>query len=111
MDRHAIEASWTLGASRSRSFFTIAVPQARRGFIIAVVLGFAHTLGEFGVVLMVGGNIPHETRVISIAIYEHVEMLEYSAAQTLSAGLLIFSFLVLFLVYGLNRHWHGGAGV
>lgn len=111
MDRHAIEASWTLGASRSRSFFTIAVPQARRGFIIAVVLGFAHTLGEFGVVLMVGGNIPHETRVISIAIYEHVEMLEYSAAQTLSAGLLIFSFLVLFLVYGFNRHWHGGVGV
>ncbi len=108
LDRNAIEAAWTLGASRLRAFFTVVVPQARRGFLTALVLGFAHTLGEFGVVLMVGGNIPGETQVISIAIYEHVEVLEYGAAHALSAGLLIFSFLVLFIVYGVNRRWHGG---
>jgi molybdate transport system permease protein len=73
----------------------------------AVVLGFAHTVGEFGVVLMVGGNIPGETRVISIAIYEHVERLDYQTAHALSAGLLLFSFAVLSVVYTVNRHWHG----
>ena len=108
LDRHAIEAAWTLGASRSKTFFTVVVPQARRGLLTAIVLGFAHTMGEFGVVLMVGGNIPGETQVMSIAIYEHVETLAYGAAHALSAGLLVFSFAVLFFVYGVNRRWHYG---
>jgi len=85
---------------------TVVLPQARRGLLTAVVLGFAHTLGEFGVILMVGGNIPGETQVVSIAIYEQVEALNYEAAQHLSAGLLLFSFIVVLLVYGVNRHWH-----
>jgi len=108
LDRHAIEAAWTLGASRSKTFFTVIVPQARRGLLTAIVLGFAHTIGEFGVVLMVGGNIPGETQVVSIAIYEHVETLDYGAAHALSAGLIVFSFIVLFFVYGVNRRWHYG---
>lgn len=98
-----LEAAWALGASKVDAFFTVAVPMALRGFLTATVLGFAHTLGEFGVVLMVGGNIPGQTKVLSIAIYDHVEVLEYTQAHTLSAGLLLFSFLVLFSVYTLNR--------
>lgn len=108
MSRQSIEASWTLGASRSRTFIQVVIPQARRGALIALVLGFAHTLGEFGVVLMVGGNIPGETQVVSIAIYEQVETLNYASAHALSAGLLLFSFLVLFFVYAVNRRWHTG---
>jgi molybdate transport system permease protein len=103
LDRNEIEAAWTLGASRRETFFTIVVPQARRGFLTAIVLGFAHTLGEFGVVLMVGGSIPGETKVMSIAIYEYVEALQFDEAHTLSLILLGFSFLVLWLVYTLNR--------
>lgn len=106
MDKRSVEAAWTLGASRVRTFLFIIIPQIRRGLLTAVVLGFAHTLGEFGVVLMVGGNIPGETQVVSIAIYELVEILNYQAAHMLSAGLLIFSFVVLFFVYGINRRWH-----
>ncbi|MGB5345735.1 MAG: molybdate ABC transporter permease subunit, partial [Woeseia sp.] len=79
------------------------MPLARRGFLSAAVLTFAHTIGEFGVVLMVGGNIPGATRVISIQIYEHVETLNYASAHILSAGLLLFSFLVLLFVYTTNR--------
>lgn len=109
MDKRSVEAAWTLGASRSRTFLLVIIPQIRRGLLTAVVLGFAHTLGEFGVVLMVGGNIPDETQVISIAIYELVEILDYESAHTLSAGLLLFSFIVLFLVYTINRHWHTGS--
>jgi len=101
----AIEVAWTLGASRLKTFFTIILPQARQGLLAAIVLGFAHTLGEFGVVLMVGGNIPGETQVLAIAIYDHVEALDYQSAHILSAGLLIFSFVVLALVYGMNRRW------
>lgn len=108
LDKRSVEAAWTLGASRIKTFFFIIVPQIRRGLLTAVVLGFAHTLGEFGVVLMVGGNIPGETQVVSIAIYELVEILNYDAAHTLSAGLLVFSFIVLFMVYGINRRWHNG---
>jgi molybdate transport system permease protein len=74
-----------------------------RGYLTAIVLGFAHTLGEFGVVLMVGGNIPGKTKVMSIAIYDHVEALEYSQAHWLSGGLLLFSFAVLLIVYAYNR--------
>jgi molybdate transport system permease protein len=106
MDRRAIEASWTLGASRTRTFLTVVIPQVRRGLISAIVLGFAHTLGEFGVVLMVGGNIAGQTQVVSVAIYEHVELLDVVSAGRLSTGLLIFSFLVLVMVYSVNRHWH-----
>jgi molybdate transport system permease protein len=106
MDKRAIEAAWTLGASPVRTFIQVVVPQIRRGLLTAVVLGFAHTLGEFGVILMVGGNIPGQTQVVSIAIYEEVETLNYSAAHALSAGLLVFSFMVLVLVYGVNRRWH-----
>lgn len=108
MDKRSVEAAWTLGASRAKTFLQIIIPQIRRGLLTAIVLGFAHTLGEFGVVLMVGGNIPGETQVVSIAIYEQVEVLDYTSAHRLSAALLVFSFLVLFLVYGVNRRWHAG---
>lgn len=105
LGRHDLEAAWTLGASRLDAFFTVAVPQSARGFLNAVVLAFAHTLGEFGVVLMVGGNIPGETRVISIAIYDQVESLNYANAHRLSAMLLIFAFAVLLLMYIINHRW------
>lgn len=98
-----MEAAHTLGAKPIDAFFSIAVPLSFRGFLTASVLGFAHTLGEFGVVLMVGGNIPDETRVISIAIYDHVEMLEYSQAHTLSAILLGFAFITTLAMYMLNH--------
>jgi len=101
-----MEVAATLGAKPLDAFFSIACPQSARGFLTAAVLGFAHTLGEFGAVLMVGGSIPGETRVVAIAIYEHVEMLEYGAAHTLSAGLLLFSFVVLVAVYTVNRARH-----
>ena len=101
--REPLEAAATLGASPRDAFFTVAAPMATRGFITASVLTFAHTIGEFGVVLMVGGTIPGRTKVISIAIYEHVETLNYAEAHTLSAGLLIFSFAVLLAIYALNR--------
>jgi len=101
--RKPIEAAATLGASPWDAFITIVLPLARPGYLTASVLGFAHTIGEFGVVLMVGGNIPGQTRVISIAIYEQVETLDYTQAHILSAGLLVFSFLVLLIVYATNR--------
>lgn len=98
-----LEAAWSLGASKLDAFFTVASPMAVRGYLSAVVLGFAHTLGEFGVVLMVGGNIPGVTKVLSIAIYDHVEVLDYTQAHVLSAVLLFFSFLILAIVYTVNR--------
>jgi molybdate transport system permease protein len=101
--RAPLEAAATLGAGPLDRFWSVASPLALRGYVSAVVLTFAHTLGEFGVVLMVGGNIPGRTKVISIAIYEHVETLEYAQAHVLSAGLLVFSFIVLLSVYILNR--------
>jgi len=101
--RGPMEAAATLGASSRDAFFSVAAPLASRGFITASVLTFAHTIGEFGVVLMVGGNIPGETRVISIAIYEHVETLNYGDAHSLSAGLIVFAFLVLMFVYTRRR--------
>ncbi|WMC09436.1 molybdate ABC transporter permease subunit [Oceanimonas pelagia] len=105
MGRRPLEVAATLGASPLNRFFTVAVPLARRGFLTAIVLGFAHTLGEFGVVLMLGGNIPGATQVISIAIYDHVEMLQYGQAHTLSALLLVLSFSILMTVYALNRRF------
>ena len=100
-----MEVAATLRASPLDRFFTVAVPLARPGFITATVLGFAHTLGEFGVVLMIGGNIPGQTQVLSIAIYDHVEMLDYSQAHWLSGGLLVLSFLLLMTVYAVNRRF------
>jgi len=98
-----VEAAASLGASPLDAFLSVVAPLSTRGFLTAAVLTFAHTLGEFGVVLMVGGNIPGETRVVSIAIYEHVETLRYAEAHFLAAGLLVFSFVVLLAVYALNR--------
>ena len=100
-----LEVAATLGASPLDRFFSIAIPMARPGFITASVLGFAHTLGEFGVVLMIGGNIPGSTQVVSISIYDHVEALEYGQAHALSASLLLFSFVLLLIVYGANRRF------
>jgi molybdate transport system permease protein len=105
LDRRDLEAAWTLGASRIDAFFSVAVPQSVRGFLNAIVLAFAHTLGEFGVVLMVGGNIPGQTRTISIAIYDQVESMNYDVAHSLSAILLVFAFSVLLLMYVINRRW------
>lgn len=99
-----LEVAATLRASPLDTFFSVVVPLARPGFLTAAILGFAHTVGEFGVVLMVGGNIPEETRVISVQIYNHVEALEYAQAHWLSAGLLGFSFLVLLALYSLNSN-------
>ncbi len=108
---HYLEAASTLRASPINRFFTLVVPLAKPGFITAATLGFAHTIGEFGVVLMIGGNIPGETQVLSIAIYDHVESLEYANAHLLSAGLLIFSLTVLVLVYSLNRQSLSNGGL
>lgn len=103
--RGPLEAAAMLRAGPFDRFRSVAAPMAARGFLTASVLTFAHTLGEFGVVLMLGGNIPGRTKVISIAIYEHVETINYADAHLLSGGLLVFSFLVLLLVYSLNRRF------
>jgi molybdate transport system permease protein len=105
LGRQKIEAAWTLGASRLDAFFSVAMPLSLRGYLGAVVLSFAHTLGEFGVVLMVGGNIPGETRVVSIAIYDQVESLNYAAAHRLSLLLLAVAFIALFAMFFVNRRW------
>lgn len=94
-----LEIAATLRAGPWDRFFSVALPMARSGFFTAAVLGFAHTVGEFGVVLMIGGNIPGQTRVLSVAIYDHVEALEYAQAHVLSGGMLVFSFLILLIVY------------
>tara|TARA_R110000868_G_scaffold6550_2_gene36981 strand:+ start:52360 stop:53031 length:672 start_codon:yes stop_codon:yes gene_type:complete len=101
--RGPVEAAASLRASPLDAFFTVVVPLSARGFLTASILSFAHTIGEFGVVLMVGGSIPGETRVISIAIFEQVETLQYREAHLLSGGLIVFSFITLLLVYSLNR--------
>lgn len=108
--RRELEAARTLGASKLDGFLSVIVPMSRHGILTAVVLSFAHTLGEFGVVLMVGGNIPGETRVVSIAIFDHVESLNYGAAHQLSLVLLAFAFLTLVSMYLLNRRWSRHAG-
>lgn len=100
-----MEVAATLRASPLDRFFTVAVPLAAPGFLTAAVLGFAHTLGEFGVVLMIGGNIPGSTQVVSIAVYDHVEALDYANAHWLSGGLLLMSLLMLMAVYALNRRF------
>jgi len=105
-----LEVAATLRASPWDRFITVAVPLARPGFLTAAVLTFAHTVGEFGVVLMIGGNIPGETKVLSVAIYDHVETLEYGQAHLLSAGMLGMAFIILLALYlvngRLNRGYH-----
>ncbi|MBL0423391.1 molybdate ABC transporter permease subunit [Ramlibacter sp. AW1] len=99
----ALEVAATLGARPLDAFFTVALPMARHGLVTAAILSFAHTVGEFGVVLMIGGNIPEQTRVVSTQIYGHVEALEYTQAHGLSAAMVVFSFLVLLALALFNR--------
>ncbi len=105
IETHFLEAAATLRASPVDIFFSIIIPLARPGFLTATVLGFAHTVGEFGVVLMIGGNIPGRTQVLSIAIYDHVENLEYVQAHWLAGGLLILSFVMLVTGYTINKRF------
>lgn len=98
-----LEVAATLRAGPIDRFFTVVIPLAKPGFITASILGFAHTVGEFGVILMIGGNIPDETRVVSVQVYDHVESLEYAQAHSLSALLVIFSFVVLLALYWSQR--------
>ena len=98
-----LEVAATLGASPWDRFVSVVIPMARSGFITAAALGFAHTVGEFGVVLMIGGNIPDETRVVSVLLYDHVEALDYARAHWLAGGLVVFSFLLLLMLYGLQK--------
>ncbi len=101
-----LEVAATLRASALDRFVSVVVPLARSGFLTGMVLAFAHTVGEFGVILMIGGNIPGETHVLSVAIYDHVEALDYENAHLLSAGLLVFSFIVILLLNLLNKRTH-----
>ena len=105
LPRQTLEFAWLQGATKLDAFFSVAVPMSVRGFVAAAVLAFAHTLGEFGVVLMVGGNIPGETRVVSIAIYDEVETLNYGAGHQMSLLLLAFAFVVLLTMFLVNRRW------
>lgn len=111
VDRRLVEASQALGASRLRTFLRVVLPLAWPGVLAGAVLSFAHALGEFGVVLMVGGNVPGVTRTLSVAIFDHVEALEYGAAHRTAALLLVTSFTVLLAVYALQRRalprWNG----
>jgi molybdate transport system permease protein len=103
VDRRLLEASWTLGVSRAATFRRIVLPLSVRGLVTGIVLSFAHTLGEFGVVLMVGGNVPGVTRTVSISIYDAVQSLDYAAAARTSLLLLVVSFAILVLTYALQR--------
>ncbi len=98
-----IEAAATLGAGPLDRFFTVVLPLAKPGFMTATILGFAHTVDEFGIVLMIGGSIPGETRVVSVQIYDHVEALEYAQAHALSGVMVVFSFVVLLILYTFQR--------
>jgi len=102
MGDRPLEVAATLRASPLDTFFSVTLPLAKPGYLTAIVMGFAHTVGEFGVVLMIGGNIPNQTRMISVQIYDHVEALEYAQAHWLAAGMLVFSMLVLIILYTLN---------
>ena len=97
-----LEVAATLRASPLDTFFSVVVPLARPGYLTAIVMGFAHTVGEFGVVLMIGGNIPDQTRVVSVQIYDHVEALEYAQAHWLAAGMVLFAMVVLMTLYAVN---------
>ncbi len=102
MGERPLEVAATLRASPLDTFFSVVLPLAKPGYLTATVMGFAHTVGEFGVVLMIGGNIPDKTRVVSVQIYDHVEALEYAQAHWLSAAMLAFSFVVLLALYTVN---------
>ncbi|MFI5445435.1 molybdate ABC transporter permease subunit [Polaromonas sp. UC242_47] len=102
MGERPLEVAATLRASPLDTFFSVVLPLAKPAYLTAAVMGFAHTVGEFGIVLMMGGNIPGKTRVMSVQIYDHVEALEYAQAHWLAAGLLVFSFLVLLALYTLQ---------
>jgi len=104
VDRKLLDASSVLGAGRLRTFLRVILPLSIPGVISAIVLSFAHTLGEFGVVLMVGGNLAGATRTVSIEIYDRVQSMDYAQANHIALGLLLFSFVVLSIVYGVNRH-------
>lgn len=106
LGRRPVEVAASLGAGLVDRFFTVILPLTRGGFIVAATLSFAHTVGEFGVILMLGGSIPGETKVLSVLIYDHAEAMNYAAAHRLSLLLLVFSFAVLFLVYSINRRFH-----
>jgi molybdate transport system permease protein len=101
--RRPLEVAATLGASPRDAFFTVALPLARPGLLVGAILGFAHTVGEFGVVLMIGGNIPGETKVLSVAIYDHVEALEWTQAHWLAGGMVVFAFIVVLAMYLLGQ--------
>lgn len=109
MGDRPLEAAATLRASKLDTFFNVVLPLARPGYLTATVMGFAHTVGEFGVVLMIGGNIPGKTRTVSVQIYDHVEALQYAHAHWLAGGMVAFSFVVLLSLYLLNptgqRRW------
>jgi molybdate transport system permease protein len=105
--RSLIDAAATLGASPADRFRSLVLPLCRRSLVVAAALGFAHTVGEFGVVLMIGGNIPGETQVLSIALYDHVEAMDYAGAHRLALGLVGFSLILLFLLYR-DRGWRVG---
>ena len=102
MGERPLEVAATLRAAPLDTFFSVVLPLARPGYLTASVMGFAHTVGEFGVVLMLGGNIPGQTRVVSVQIYDHVEALEYTQAHWLSAAMVVFSFVVLLVLYAVN---------
>ena len=106
-----LEAAATWRASPLDTFFSVVLPLARPGYLTATVMGFAHTVGEFGVVLMIGGNIPDKTRVLSVQIYDHVEALEYTQAHWLAAGMVLFSFVVLLALYTFNPTGRRNAGL
>ncbi len=103
--KRPLEVAATLGASPWNAFWTVAVPLARPGFLTGTILGFTHTIGEFGVVLMIGGNIMGETKVLSIAIYDYVETLYWTPAHILSAGMLLFSFVIIFSMMKIERYF------
>jgi molybdate transport system permease protein len=105
MGNRPMEVAATLRASPLDAFVTVALPLARSGFLTASVLGFAHTIGEFGVILMIGGNIPHVTRVVSVQIYSHVEAMEYAQAHGLAGGMVLFSFIVLLILQRFRPNW------
>ena len=107
-DKKVLEAATNIGASKSDLFLKIILPSCKRGFLTSFILSFAHTIGEFGIVLMVGGNIENETRVLSISIYDHVEQLSYDKANSLSLILIVFSFLTLFFLYFINKKFTFG---
>lgn len=108
LHQELLDVAATLGAGPADRFFSLVVPACRQGFVTAGCLAFAHTVGEFGIVLMIGGSIPGQTRVLSIALFEEVESLNYVHAHAIASGLLVFAFVLLLALYSLNRRWSTG---